>query len=170
MISFLANGDRWAAPGAAVCALGCLALVAGEGPKPALVNESASLPRGLYLRRPGADPRVGDVIAVKAPVEVRPYLVELGAGAEPLLLKRVAARGGDRVCSAAGRVVTPLRAVRARSHDRRGERLPVWSGCRRLAPGELFLLGDTLASFDSRYFGPVRRDDVAGVYREVVRW
>ncbi|MBL7396134.1 S26 family signal peptidase, partial [Escherichia coli] len=25
-------------------------------------------------------------------------------------------------------------------------------------------------SFDSRYFGPVRSDDVEGVFREVLRW
>ena len=52
----------------------------------------------------------------------------------------------------------------------RGAALPAWRECRILAPDEVFLLGDTPGSFDSRYFGPVRRSDVVGVYREVLTW
>jgi type IV secretory pathway protease TraF len=45
-----------------------------------------------------------------------------------------------------------------------GRPLHAWSACRRLRPGELFLLSTTNpASFDSRYFGPVRADAVLGV-------
>lgn len=172
MTSPLDNGNRWAALGVAVFALGCLDLALGEGPRsaPALVNESASLPRGLYLRRPRAAPALGTVVAVAAPLRVRRYLADLGAPPEALLLKRVAAHGGDRVCRIGGRVVTPMRTVSARAHDRRGAALPVWSGCRTLATGELFLLGDTAASFDSRYFGAIDRAAVTGVYTEVARW
>jgi type IV secretory pathway protease TraF len=174
MTSPLDTGSRWAALGVAVFALGCLDLVLeqgwGRGPAPALVNESASLPRGLYVRRPRAEPAIGAVVAVPAPVGVRRYLADLGAAPEALLIKRVAARGGDRVCRTGRRVVTPVRTVSAHERDRRGVALPVWSGCRTLASGELFLLGDTAASFDSRYFGPIDRAAVTGVYTEVVKW
>ncbi|MFW2345454.1 MAG: S26 family signal peptidase [Brevundimonas mediterranea] len=48
--------------------------------------------------------------------------------------------------------------------------MPQWSDCRRLAADEVFLVGDTAGSFDSRYFGPVRTAEVIGVYREVLTW
>ena len=52
--------------------------------------------------------------------------------------------------------------------DRWGRPLPSWSQCRRLRPGELFLLSVTNpASFDSRYFGPVSVAAVIGVARPV---
>ena len=90
--------------------------------------------------------------------------------ADVLLLKRVAAVGGDAVCEADGLLRTPDRTVRVRERDRVGLGLPRWTGCRRLGPGELFVLGDTETSFDSRYFGPVRVEQLTGVYREGVRW
>ncbi len=44
-----------------------------------------------------------------------------------------------------------------------------WSGCRRLAAHELFLIAPaSAASFDSRYFGPVTRAQVIG--RAVPLW
>ncbi len=52
--------------------------------------------------------------------------------------------------------------------DRWGRPLPSWPQCRRLRPGELFLLSVTNpASFASRYFGPVSAADVIGVARPV---
>jgi len=39
-----------------------------------------------------------------------------------------------------------------------------------LRTDELFVLGDTPGSFDSRYFGPIRRAQVEGVYRETLTW
>jgi type IV secretory pathway protease TraF len=48
--------------------------------------------------------------------------------------------------------------------DLDGRTLPTWSGCRRLAVGELFLLGDTVDSFDGRYWGPVTMNLIEGVW------
>jgi type IV secretory pathway protease TraF len=89
---------------------------------------------------------------------------------EVLLIKRVAAVGGDRVCSDGRAVHTPGRRVMRIAEDGEGVALPAWNQCRDLASDELFLLGDTRGSFDSRYFGPVGRDEVSGVYREVLTW
>lgn len=36
-----------------------------------------------------------------------------------------------------------------------------------LAVDEVFLMGDTPDSFDSRYFGPVNTADIEGVWRPV---
>lgn len=74
------------------------------------------------------------------------------------LLKSVSAAFRDRVCRFGPAVMINGRfAVIAQSADRAGRRLPVWQGCRRLGRDELFLLGASPASFDSRYFGTVSR-------------
>lgn len=166
----LDNGSRWAVVGAAVSVLVGAGQFMDHRPALALVNESPSLPRGLYLRKVAAEPVRGAVVAVPQPVVARPYLRRLGMPDAVLLIKRIAAVGGDDVCAADGRVTTPGRIVAVRSHDRTDAVLPTWRGCRRLAADELFLLGDTPSSFDSRYFGPVRRSDVVGVYREAMTW
>ncbi|MBC1181856.1 S26 family signal peptidase [Brevundimonas sp. WCHBH090558] len=169
-MSPLDNGNRWCVTGVAVFALGCLALVAQHVPALALVNESPSLPEGLYARRFGAEIERGVVVAIPQPAAARAYLGDLGMPGDVALIKRVAAAGGDRVCVEGAQVLTPDGVWTVRSRDRGGAILPRWSGCRRLAPDELFLLGDTAGSFDSRYFGPVARSEVLGVYQEVLRW
>ncbi|MDO9586467.1 MAG: S26 family signal peptidase [Brevundimonas sp.] len=164
------KGRRWIAPGLALVALAGLALVADHSPAPVLINESPSLPRGVYVRLPGAAPARDTVVAVPQPFAVRAYLGQLGMPDDLLLIKRVAAVGGDTVCRRDDRLVTPARTVVVQRRDRRGVALPTWRGCRRLGTEELFLIGDTPSSFDSRYFGPVARSRVTGVYREILTW
>ena len=144
-------------------------ITGGERPEMALINESHSLPRGLYLRT-GAPVARGAVVAIEQPAAARAYLRRMGMPGDVLLLKRVAAVEGDQVCAGDGVVRTPGRQVRALDRDRQGVALPVWRACGRLARGEVFLLGDTVGSFDSRYFGPVRKSAAQGVYREVLTW
>jgi type IV secretory pathway protease TraF len=166
----LDTGNRWAVLGVAVFMTTCVSLILDHVPAMALVNESPSLPKGVYVREPGGTLDRDAIVAIPQPAEIRPYLSGLGMPADVLLIKRVAAVGGDIVCRHASEVTTPDRAGRALAKDRRGVALPTWTGCRRLAVDELFLLGDTASSFDSRYFGPVRRDHVVGVYLEGVTW
>lgn len=135
-----------------------------------LVNESPSLPEGLYRRIESAAPRLGDVVAVEPPAGARAYLTGLGMPPTIKLLKRVGAVGGQRVCARDGAVHLSGRALAARAIDRRGATLPRWSGCRVLDRDEVFVVGDTAESFDSRYFGPVRQAALAGLYREVLTW
>lgn len=158
---------------AALAGLGALAVMPAAVdrlPAAALVNESASLPRGLYLRGAWAAPGRGIVAAAVQPTTARAYLVALEIPHDMLLIKRVAAVGGDRVCRRGDRVTGPFGEVAAAARDGGGAILPSWSGCRTLAADEVFLLGDTARSFDSRYFGPVRRADLRGVYHRVASW
>ena len=147
-----------------------LGLGAHRAPTLALVNESPSLPRGLYVREFTGQVSPGAIVAAPQPGAARAYLGDLGMPAHVLLIKRVAARAVDRVCRDGEWVVTPARSVVANRIDGRGVALPQWRGCRVLEDGELFLLGDTAESFDSRYFGPVDRRGLVGVYREAVLW
>lgn len=157
--------------GVALTALSAaLALVLVETPQvgapPILLNTSSSLPRGIYLRA-SRPPELGSVVAVAAPIRAQGYLATLGAPADALLLKRVAATGGHHVCSHGRRLTVGPRQVDVLVHDRRGAVLPRWRQCRSLAADEVLLLGDSPMSFDGRYFGPVRLTDLKGVYRKL---
>ncbi|MBX9575436.1 MAG: S26 family signal peptidase [Caulobacteraceae bacterium] len=160
---------------APVLALGLTASAAADRlPAPVLINESASLPRGLWRQAEPITPhrplRRGDVVAVPQPPQVRPILAALGVPADLPLLKRVAAVGGDRVCADGRGLVAPFRAIHVTRRDGRGRPLPVWTGCRALGPDEVLLLGDSAASFDGRHFGPIPRDRLLGRYRELLTW
>jgi conjugative transfer signal peptidase TraF len=135
-----------------------------------LVNETPSLPTGLYLRVPDRRPSRGAIVAIAQPQSARAYLATLQMPPDVKLLKRVATTPGDEVCRQGDHVRWPGGDVRAFTRDRRGVALPAWRGCVLLARDQLLVLGDTATSFDSRYFGPVRRASVAGVYVEALRW
>jgi conjugative transfer signal peptidase TraF len=154
----------------ALALAGCAALAAlATNPLHPLVllNTTPSEPPGLYAAMP-APIRVGAIVAFKAPAAAFPYAdLRLGYLHRTPMLKAVAAGPGDRVCAATGRLVingqdrAPIVAK-----DREGRALPRWNGCRRLGPDELFVFSARVPnSFDSRYFGPVAKDAVVGVFQ-----
>lgn len=170
MSSPLDNGNRWPALGVALFGISCLGMAAHHAPALALINESPSVPRGLYVRMAGLEVSRGATVAIPQPADARPYLATLGMPPDVRLLKRAAAVEGDRVCRVENRIEINGRTVQVGLRDGRGTALPQWSACGHLGPGELFLLGDTPGSFDSRYFGPVRVSDLDGVFRETLTW
>ena len=132
-------------------------------------NASPSLPIGLYRIAQGF-PRLGDLALVQLTrpmamlADRRGYLPR-----SAYLLKPVAAVAGDRVCRFGTHVLVRGRLVAlAFAKDSIGRHMPAWHGCRSLQPGELFLLAEDPASFDSRYFGAVRTESLAG--RAVLLW
>jgi len=133
-------------------------------------NASASVPRGLYIVSP-AIPRLGELAVVRPPASVARFMDRRGYVPRGIpLLKPVAAGPGAYVCRLGADVmvggVSLATALRA---DRLGRALPVWSGCHHLGQGEYFLLAAASpSSFDSRYFGPLSRDDLVG--RAVPIW
>ncbi len=42
-----------------------------------------------------------------------------------------------------------------------------WSGCRTLSADEALLLGDAPNSFDGRYWGPIEKRLIEGVWRKL---
>jgi conjugative transfer signal peptidase TraF len=126
-------------------------------------NASASVPLGLYRIEPGPFRR-GDLVLIRLPPDVadlahqRRYLPK-----SAYLIKFVLAVAGDRVCRLGVRLfVRGLFVARALRSDKLGRRMPMWHGCRRLAPGDLFVLADNPQSFDGRYFGLVSVRAVVG--------
>lgn len=167
MISLTRSALLCSPPAAALVAL---LLATTVRPALVLINESPSLPKGVYVRALGGAPVRGAIVAIEQPTSVRPYLTDLGMPPEVRLIKRVGAVNGDLVCSDGHSLHAPGRVVEVRNHDRNGTVLPVWRGCRRLAADELLLLGDTPTSLDGRYFGPVSVAQIEGVYRETLTW
>jgi conjugative transfer signal peptidase TraF len=132
-----------------------------------LFNPSPSEPPGLY-RLSTAQPVPGRIIAFKVPTAGRAYAdAHLTYVARNAILKQIAAGEGAFVCERAG-LVSIDGQVRGKvaDADRAGVLLPHWSGCRRLASGQFFVLSNRIPnSFDSRYYGPVSRSDLLGVYQ-----
>jgi conjugative transfer signal peptidase TraF len=133
--------------------------------EPILVwNASASAPIGLYALV-SHDARRGDLALVRTPPSVRELAAARGyLPANVPMVKRIAAANSDIVCASKELIFINGKAVAARrDHDSAHRPLPSWSGCRRLARDEVFLLmAPARDSFDGRYFGPTPRASIIG--------
>ena len=165
--------------GLSACGLAALAWASFVSPLPRLTyNPSDSVAVGWYRIDP-FDPRtaslprplsVDSIVLVPLPAEAAALAAQRGyLPTRVPLLKRIGAVAPQEVCIAGGIVhidgVPSAAVLRA---DRLGRPLSSLELCRRLEPGELFLLSTTNpASFDSRYFGPVSASTVIGVAHPV---
>jgi conjugative transfer signal peptidase TraF len=168
----------------AVCGVACAGMVAalaGADVAGLRINDTPSMPRGLWRMVDVQAPlRPGEVVVI-CPPDTRP--ARLGAargyipagacpgGYEPLV-KPIAATVGDRVAVSADGVTVNGQTVPGSvplAHDSAGRPLsPVPAGAYRVPPGAVWLLsGHDPRSFDSRYFGPVPVANVQGVARPV---
>jgi conjugative transfer signal peptidase TraF len=136
-------------------------------------NASASAPLGLYWVAGKSAMKRGDLVLAELPAPMRALADERGY--LPLgvpLIKQVAALSGDHICTI-GRAILIGGSVAARrlKRDSKGRIMPAWDGCRLLMAGEIFLLNmDVPDSFDGRYFGPTRLDQVIGRLVPVWTW
>ena len=126
-------------------------------------NASPSVPIGLYAIA-GRSPMRGELAALWLPDPVRRLADARGyLAATAILVKPVAAGVGNIVCRLGPIIsIDGHPAAIARTVDAAGRALPQWSGCRRLAAWQIFVLSSTPGSFDSRYFGPVDMRHVVG--------
>ncbi|CAM8753320.1 Peptidase [Burkholderia pseudomallei] len=165
--------------GLSICGFAALAWASFVSPLPRLTfNPSDSVAVGWYRvdpfdRRTGSLPRplsVGSIVLVPPPAEAAALAAQRGYLPMGIpLLKPIAAVAPQKVCIVGRGVrIDGARVATVLSADHLGRPLPSWQQCRRLRPGELFLLSTTNpASFDSRYFGPVRASAVLGVAHPV---
>jgi conjugative transfer signal peptidase TraF len=146
-------------------ALALIVAPMGTQQPPLLViwNASPSVPVGLYLVTK-ASPRVGDLVVLRLPPVIAALAARRGyLPTSAYLLKPIAAVAGDLVCRFGEQVfVRGALAGIAEDADADGNAMPTWQGCRILQTGEVFVLADHPASFDSRYFGPLDGASVAG--------
>lgn len=133
-----------------------------------LVNVTPSVPLGLYMRDFAKAPERGDIVALTPPANARPFLASLRYPTDAPLLKSIAGAAGDYACANGNWLHLGHRQL-TRLVSANG--MPRWSGCRTLTPDEVFVLGGTNPeSFDSRYFGPLPRTAIRGVYRLIASW
>jgi len=135
-------------------------------PAPKLIwNASASVPIGLYRVRPVGDLHVTELVVVRPPTPLANFLDERGYLPKSVpLMKHILALPGQTVCRA-GRTITVDAAAmgEALDNDRRGRSLPVWQGCRVIAPDQVFLMNrQSEDSLDGRYFGPLPATTIVG--------
>jgi conjugative transfer signal peptidase TraF len=133
-------------------------------------NASASAPIGLYAVTSPDDVRTGEMVIAWTPEPARTLAAERRyLPSNVPLVKRVGAAGGDRVCAIGDAIWVNRRHVAARRKvDGSGRPMPRWTGCRDLSKQELFLMMDSPASFDGRYFGVTQREQLVG--RVVLLW
>jgi conjugative transfer signal peptidase TraF len=165
------KGARRTATLACVGVLACLSASRFHASISLLYNPSASVARGWYLVLPAKRLRVGMLAIARPPA----WAAQLAAARDYLpitvpVIKRIAARDGERVCERAGVLSIDGRPVaRALTADSAGRPLPAWRGCRDLRTNEFLLLGeDAPDSYDSRYFGPVVAGAIIG--RAIPLW
>ncbi len=154
---------RWIVAGIGVTGIALLAM-RPHGPV-VIYNASASAPVGFYRVLPVRAIKRGVLILVRLPQPMRELAAARGyVPATVPLVKRVAARAGDRVCVDGDEIMIDGRhAADRRRVDGKGRAMPAWSACRLLGRDEIFLLmEDVPDSFDSRYFGPVSASAVIG--------
>jgi conjugative transfer signal peptidase TraF len=138
----------------------------------AIINETPSMQKGLYVRIGDAQKlKRGEIVALSMPKSAKDYLVDkLGYPTDTFLIKRVAALPGDIVCRQTDTLTVAGKMLQAKARDRHDNPLPNWQGCYKLSNEGIFIQGDHLGSFDSRYFGPVSRYALSGTYRQVLSW
>jgi conjugative transfer signal peptidase TraF len=135
-------------------------------------NGSASAPIGFYWLRDGR-PRLGDLVFVKLPQDLESWVVDRTylPTAMPML-KRVSGITGDQFCRFGGLVfVNGFVVATALRRDSMARPLPVWNGCVGVPENAVVLLmPQQPKSFDSRYFGPISRDQILKIATPMWTW
>lgn len=149
--------------GISAVAVAMLAAPTRAGSAQFVWNLTPSAPAGLYRIERGAW-NVGDRVAALPSQDLAADLDERGVLRNgKLLIKRVAAAAGDKVCRQRDEVSVNDRVVAvAKASGSDGALLPLWQGCVTLDDTQVFLLGDTADSYDGRYFGITSTNDVIG--------
>ena len=152
---------------ASLCA-GTLVQIA-RPPKPFIFyNESESAAPGWYAINRAAAVEKDALVAAFLPQEARAFADERGYLPSHIpVIKTIWAAPGDEICADNGAVsATERPTIFALSEDRLGRTLPAIDGCLTLQKGEYFLVSTRVAhSFDSRYFGAVREENILGIVR-----
>lgn len=128
-------------------------------------NASPSASLGLYRAAGKSALERGDLVLAELPDSVRELAEMRGYLPSGVpLIKHVAALPGDHICTI-GRAVLIGGSIAARrlKRDSKGRIMPAWDGCRLLSADEILLLNANVPdSFDGRYFGPTKMEEVIG--------
>ena len=131
-------------------------------------NPSASAPIGYYWVAEydlNSDLKIGSYVVIPTPTEYR--LMAAERHYLPInvpLIKKVTAIFGDEICRQRQTVFINGKPIAvALTADRKGRKLPKWTGCYMLQNDEFFALMNAKDSFDGRYFGALKTKDIIGI-------
>jgi len=130
-----------------------------------LYNPSESAPVGWYLFKRTQRVHVGEYVLAMLPQEPATLANDRGYLARSMpILKHAAAVAAEEVCRERDEIlIDGILITHTLERDGKGRLMPRWTGCRRLAPSEVFLLStENPLSFDGRYFGPVPKSSILG--------
>ena len=139
-----------------------------------VINTSPSVPSGLYLRSTAA-PAVGQIVDFRIPQAARNYIEKRTGqtGEDWYILKPIVAGPGDRVDTTGECLMINGRQIAQMppTNDSGGHPLPVWRENRVLGPDEFFVFSNRIPnSFDSRCYGPIRRQQIEAVRAPLLTW
>lgn len=149
---------------AALCTASLIQIVRPSVPR-LLYNPSPSAAIGWYKLLPDAAINKGMLVAARPSKSGAALALERDYLPPNIpLIKTVWAVSGEQICHIDEKVLVVGRpALIVLRHDKLGRPLPTRSGCYELLKDEVFLVStDVQTSFDSRYFGPVNREDILG--------
>lgn len=114
-----------------------------------LLNHTQSMPIGIYVKRESDKLEIGDMIVFHK-MENRTDLI-----------KYIAAINPAEVCVDDREALwIDGSAVAQRNIEKYPSAVPDQSRCHQLLADEILVIGDHPDSYDSRYFGPIKRADV----------
>ncbi|OPZ24113.1 MAG: Peptidase S26 [bacterium ADurb.BinA186] len=123
------------------------------------LNKTASMPIGIYIKNSTDKLKIGDIIVF--------YSKETKSN----LLKYIAGYEGDEYCLDFENTLWvnnfPLAQKNIAKYH---EEMPTQSLCQILKKEELLVLGEHPDSYDSRYFGPIKKQQVIAQVELALEW
>ena len=129
------------------------------------INETPSMPRGVYWVSELDSLQRGESVLISFPEKLREFAAtHRWLSPEKPLLKTVGALAGDTVCNDSGALtINGVIQGPIFGEDSEGRALPHIEGCIVIAPGTFLPLSRTSErSFDGRYFGPLSTQLISG--------
>jgi conjugative transfer signal peptidase TraF len=152
-----------------------LAILPELGTRRALViNTSPSVAPGLYLRS-SDEPAVGKLVDFCIPPAARDYVRGRtgNSGENWYILKPIVAGPGDWVDTTGDSLIVNGHRIAPMPPrtDGNGRPLPIWRKRCLLTADEFFVFSNRITnSFDSRCYGPIRRQQIETVRRALITW
>lgn len=134
------------------------------------INVTPSLPRGIYQLLPEGQITRGDVVLV---VELDEIGVDRALCPYKALLKQAAAFGGDTIDSDGKHIFVNGRMLPNSdlfTHDKFGKNLPQQDYPYIVPDGSVYLTSQHKYGYDSRYYGPIAIEHIAGKARLVYKF
>jgi conjugative transfer signal peptidase TraF len=144
------------------------------------VNVTRSIPLGFY--RTSAEPIHKGAYVMFCPPQrevfkeaLKRRYIDPGScpGGSYPMMKRILAAKNDRVQIGPHGVVINGVAIpnsKPRPVDGAGRPLPRFAGTGTVKAGDVIVMGENRVSFDSRYFGPIPREQISTVIQPIVIW